>query len=131
MDEQRANRALGGLILALVLAPGLASGLLPPPPAPAPPLEPPADAAVAAELGWPIASNESDPAVWSSLAGIGPARARGLAEAAARGELLGPDDLLRVPGFGIKMAAVVADRVAWPGAHTSSSTRSSGVKASQ
>ncbi len=122
MDENRTTRALAGLILAALLSPALLPGILDQGPPPVPPLEPPVDAAIAAELGWPIAPDEPDPSVWSALSGIGPARARTLADAATAGDLATPDDLLRVPGFGIKMAAVVGARVAWAPRNTSSIT---------
>lgn len=131
MDEHHKNRALGALILALLLAPGLAPRLLPTPDRALPPLEPPSSAAVAAELGWPVACDEGDPAVWSALPGIGAARARALASAARRGAIDQPDDLLRVPGFGIKMAAAVAGRIAWSAGNTSSSTFSHMAEAEQ
>ncbi len=125
MDDLRSSWALGGLILALLLLPGLARRAPPPPP----PLEPPPWASAAADLGWPLAPGESDPAAWSSLPGIGPARARALADAARAGELQRPDDLLRVPGFGIKMAAVVAERVAWTSEEPSSKACTMSTKA--
>jgi hypothetical protein len=118
MDDDRARRALGGLILALILAPAGWSA-----PAAAPPvLVAPDPPAAAAALGWPIAAGETNPAVWQTLPGIGPSRAEVLAAAAAQGSLQQPDDLLRLPGFGIKMAGAVAPRVLWAAEEPSSTT---------
>lgn len=127
MDSLHTHRALGRLILALALAPAL----LPAAPTAMPPLEPPADPRVAVGLGWPLSPGEGDPSVWSALPGIGPARAAALSSAACAGALSAPEDLLRVPGFGIKMAAVVAERVSWRSTVPSSSTCTSMAKAPQ
>lgn len=124
MDDQRAQRALGGILLALVLIPALLPGADPAPP----PLDRPSDPVVAAALGWPLDPAEPDPAVWSTLPGIGPSRAALLADAAARGGISCPDEVLRLPGFGIKMAAVVSSRVSWSTSKPSSSACSVRVK---
>ena len=104
--------AVGGLLLALILGIAVAIAAPPPPSVPADlPARPPGVAAVA--LGWPISAECGDPAAWEALPRIGPARAAALAEHAAGGHLRAPPDLLQVPGIGIKMAALVAPRVAW------------------
>jgi len=104
--------ALGGAILALTLVvPLLLGGGAEP--SSTDPLLRPQDDIVAVSLGWPVSPTCADVRVWEGLPGIGPVRAARLADAASRGQLRGPVDLLQVPGIGIKMATLLVPRVEW------------------
>ena len=110
MDRDRRTDALGLLILSLLL-----HAATPRPsdaPAGAAPERPTAlSAAEQVRLGWPIAADCADPDAWEALPGIGPALGTRLADAARRGALQRPDDLLRVDGIGTKMASALEPRV--------------------
>ena len=120
MGGRRPARPLGGAFLGLtmsgaVLVAALAgSNTRPCPEFPSPSsLSSPRSAAL---LGWPMARDEPDPAVWATLPGVGPVRASRLAELAVAGKLRSPADLLQVRGIGIKMAARIAPWIRWPAA---------------
>ncbi len=66
-----------------------------------------------AALGFRVPDGTADPDVWDALPGVGPVRARSLAEAAEAGRLRGPADLLRIPGFGTKLSARIAPHIEW------------------
>mgnify|MGYP002633854212 CR=1 FL=1 len=112
MERDGRTDALGGLILALLLCVTLQAQAGPAPFVSALPALPD-DPALQAAFGAPVSSNCDDPRAWEALPGIGPKRADLLADAARQGLLRQPDDLLRVQGIGIKMAAVLAPRVHW------------------
>ena len=111
MDPRDRDAALGLLVLSSFL---LLRLLLPARPSPTPEFpDRPADAVAAAAFGFPLDASNPDPAAWRELPGVGPRLAQALALAASEGLLRGPDDLLRVPGIGIKMAADLAPRIRW------------------
>ena len=66
-------------------------------------------------FGGLVEAWEADPAVWLELSGVGPTLSGRLAAAASRGELRRPDDLLQVPGIGVRMAAMLAPSIRWDG----------------
>jgi len=113
MGDMDRQQALGGLVLGLIVAGIIALRGLPALHASAA-LTPPDDPVIAAAFGFPVAADCPDPRVWEELPSVGPARGRALADAAAAGLLREPSDLLRVPGIGTKMAALLAPRVAFP-----------------
>lgn len=113
MARVERREALGGLLLGLILAGVLAARPGPSPPT-SPVLTPPDDPITAAAFGFPVPADCADPRVWEELPSVGPSRGGALAEAAASGRLREPGDLLRVPGIGTKMAALLAPRVAFP-----------------
>ncbi|GEM_PF-3555798 len=117
MDRHADADARGLAALAVLLLISLAPGARPDPPS----VETP-EALLAAlpgdvpprrrvALGLPVPCGTTDPRVFEALPGVGPARGRALAEAARAGALRGPEDLLRIPGFGSKMAARIAPRL--------------------
>lgn len=111
MGRQHSD-ALGGIVLALILlTAGLADGGVELIADDA--LSRPEDDSIAVSLGWPISPQCGEARVWEALSGIGAARAAALSGAASHGQLRVPADLLRVPGIGIKMAALLAPRVEW------------------
>ena len=114
MDAQRDSAALGGFLLGLTLCVAFTvmprnSVGIPDTPAPRP-----SDLGDAVSLGWPIPASCGEPSVWDALPRVGPARASALATAAGRGTLQRSSDLLRVPGIGPKMTALLTPRVAFP-----------------
>lgn len=64
-------------------------------------------------LGLPVPCGSTEPTVFEQLPGVGQSRAAALAAAARAGRLQRPEDLLRIPGFGTKMAARIAPRIDW------------------
>ena len=122
MESDRRDPALGALALALVLIAGAVVGVMVgrsgPDPLPLDPGHPPegASATTAAALGWPVRSDQPDPAVWEQLDGVGPELAGRLAAAAREGALRQPSDLLRVRGIGARMADDLAPTIEWVGA---------------
>ncbi len=115
MDPYADADTRGLLVLALLLLITLLGGLRPhdPPPTSPPLAAVPADAPAVRRvaLGLPVPCGTTDPRVYEVLPGVGPSRARALADAAGRGRLRGPHDLLRIPGFGSKMATRIAPRI--------------------
>ncbi|MEE2829907.1 MAG: hypothetical protein VX498_12020 [Myxococcota bacterium] len=120
MGGSRSSWTLGGASLGLsmsgvvLVTAWLGSSQPPVPDFPVPAELPSSHSAVL--LGWPVACDEPDPAVWAALSGVGPVRGAALAELAVAGKLRSPTDLLRVRGIGIKMAAQIAPWVRWPSA---------------
>lgn len=89
---QRSSKRRGDLLLAmLLLTVTLAARLAPPPPS----LD-----EVTRAAAHQIDVTCATAAEWRSLPGLGAARAEALAEAARRGELRAPEDIMKVPGIG-------------------------------
>ena len=114
MDAQRNSDALGGLLLGLTLFVALIVSSTDPAEIPETPAPRPSDLVDAVSLGWPIPASCGEPSVWDALPSVGPARARALAAAGRKGTLQRPSDLLRVPGIGLKITALLTPRVAFP-----------------
>jgi hypothetical protein len=64
-------------------------------------------------MGLPVPCGTVDPAVYKMLPGVGVQRAAALADAADAGRLTREADILRIHGFGTKMAARIAPLIQW------------------